>query len=175
MTVRWAYIVTVLWTGSDKIGQVWTSPKRCAALFFLNRESHAVQIFAHPKPSCSFLTGPCSKRYDPQGGGNSLLSRFNWHKVWTGVKCNFYSPHHQKQYIVGKLSISRVRMCNFTRTGRKTKKLWLSITPARKPSEQPGLGPPRKGVNCNFSSPEFDKPYGVRKLKYGVSTGLPKR
>ena len=31
-------------------------------------------------------------------------------------------------------------------------------------SEQPGLGTPEKGVNCNFSSPQFDKPYGVGKL-----------
>ena len=35
-------------------------------------------------------------------------------------------------------------------------------------------------MNCNFSWPEFDKPYCVRKLsfrtcKYGVSSGLPKR
>ena len=30
--------------------------------------------------------------------------------------------------------------------------------------EQPGLGTPQKGVNYNFSLPEFDKPYGVRKL-----------
>ena len=44
------------------------------------------------------------------------------------------------------------------------KKLWLSILPAQRPSEQPGLGPPHKGVNCNFSWPEFNKPYGVRKL-----------
>ena len=48
--------------------------------------------------------------------------------------------------------------------GPKTKKLWLSITPVQKLSEQPGLGPPQKGVNCNFSGPEFDKQYGVRKL-----------
>ena len=50
------------------------------------------------------------------------------------------------------------------RTGPKTKKLWLSILPARRPSEQPGLEPPKKGVNYNFSSLEFDKPYDVRKL-----------
>ena len=43
-------------------------------------------------------------------------------------------------------------------------KLWLSIVPARRPSEHTGLGPPQKGVNCNFSWPELDKPYGVRKL-----------
>ena len=52
----------------------------------------------------------------------------------------------------------------FSRTGRKTKKLWLLIVPERRPSEHTGLRPPQKGVNCNFSWPEFDKPYGVRKL-----------
>ena len=31
-------------------------------------------------------------------------------------------------------------------------------------SEQPGLGPPEKDVNCNFSLPQFDKAYGVGKL-----------
>ena len=30
----------------------------------------------------------------------------------------------------------------FSRTGRKTKKFWLSIVPVQRPSEQPGLGPP---------------------------------
>ena len=46
-------------------------------------------------------------------------------KVWTGMKCNFSWDHFQKPYIIGKLSISRVRMCNFIRIGPKTKKLWL--------------------------------------------------
>ena len=46
----------------------------------------------------------------------------------------------------------------------KTKKLWLSIIPAQRLSEQPGLEPTQKGVNCNFSSLEFDKLYGVGKL-----------
>ena len=59
--------------------------------------------------------------------------------MWTGVKCNFSWVHHHKQYVigklsigrdrilnftrivVGKLSISQVRMCNFTRIGCKTK------------------------------------------------------
>ena len=53
---------------------------------------------------------------------------------------------------------------NFTRIGQKTKKLWLSIVSVQRPPEQPGLGPPQKGVNCNQSSPDFDKTYGVRKL-----------
>ena len=99
--------------------------------------------------------------------------------MWTGVKCNFSSPHHHVRKIVGKLSIRRVRMWNFTRIGPKTTKLWLSIVPARRPSEHIGLGQPQKGVNCNFSSPEFDKPYGVRNslsrtLKYVVQQGWPK-
>ena len=54
---------------------------------------------------------------------NSALSRFNWRKVWNGVKCNFSLAHHHVQKIVGKLSIRRVRMCNFTRIGHKTKKV----------------------------------------------------
>ena len=32
---------------------------------------------------------------------------------------------------------------NFTKIGRNTKKLWLSIIPAQSPSEQPGLEPPQ--------------------------------
>ena len=77
---------------------------------------------------------------------------------------NFISIGPHRPYTVGKLSIRQVRMWNFTRIGPKTNKLWLSIIPAQTPSEQPGLGPPPKGVNCNFSSAKFDKPYGVRKL-----------
>ena len=80
------------------------------------------------------------------------------------MKCNFSSPHHHVQYIVRKLSIRRVRMWNFTRIKHKTKKLWLSIVSARRPSEHTSLGLAQKGVNCNFSRPELDKPCGVRKL-----------
>ena len=96
------------------------------------------------------------------------------------MKCNFSSPHHHVRKIVRKFLIRRVRMWNFTRIGPKTKKLWLSIVPVQRPSEQPGFGPPQKGVNCNFSSPEFHKPYALesypsRTLKHAVSAGLPKR
>ena len=94
-------------------------------------------------------------------GGNSASSRFNWHKVWTGVKCHFSSAHHHNQYVVGKLSISRVQIGNFTRIGRKTKKLRLSINPARR--QWPGTTH-KKGLNYHFSSPEFDKRYVVGKL-----------
>ena len=57
------------------------------------------------------------------------------------------------------------RVSSEVRLGKCTQVLgggW--IVPARRPSEHTGLGPPPKGVNCNFSWPEFDKPYGVRKL-----------
>ena len=67
-----------------------------------------------------------------ESGGNSASSRFNWRKVWTVVKCHFSSAHHHNHYVVGKLSITRVRMWNFTRIGRKTKKLRRSINPARR-------------------------------------------
>ena len=58
-----------------------------------------------------------------------------------------------------KLSILQVRMWNFTRKGCKTKKLRLSIVPARKQSDQPGLRPPKKGANYHFSQPHLDDPY----------------
>ena len=80
------------------------------------------------------------------------------------MKCNFSSPDHDKQYIIGKLSISQVRMCNFTRIELKTKKLRHSIIPAQMLSDQPGLGQHPKGVNYHFSSPQLDKLYVVFKL-----------
>ena len=76
----------------------------------------------------------------------------------------FNSIKRHNSYTIGKLSIRRVRMWNFTRIGPKTKKLWLSINPARRLFEHTGLGTPQKGVNCNFSWPELDKACGVRKL-----------
>ena len=61
---RREYMVTVLWTGSDRFGQV----SRCEALFFLNRKWHTVQIWPTLKPAGSFLTVPRSKLYDPLKG-----------------------------------------------------------------------------------------------------------
>ena len=81
-----------------------------------------------------------------------------------GVNCNFSWSEFDKPYYVRKLSISDALIRIYTRIGPKTKKLWLSIVPVQRPSEHTGLGPPQKGVNCNFSWPEFEKPYGVRKL-----------
>ena len=99
-------------------------------------------------------------------GGNGALSRFNWRKVWNGVKCNFSSAHHHVRKLVQKLSIRRVRMWNFTRIGCKTKKLRLLKNPAWRRSHQPPLGQPKKGVNVNrnFSWTHLDKHYVVAKL-----------
>ena len=47
-------MVTVLRTGSDKFGQVWTSQNMCEALFFLNRETHAVQMWPTPQTCVQF-------------------------------------------------------------------------------------------------------------------------
>ena len=157
-------MVTVLWTGSDRIREAWTSQDRCEALFFLNCESHAVQIWPTPKPACIFLTVPRSNSTTLQSGGNSAFSRFNARKVWIGVKCNFSWEHFQKRYIIRKLSFRRVRMWDFTRIGPKIKKLWLSIIPALRRSYQPCLGQPQKVVNRNFSWPHLDKLYIVGKL-----------
>ena len=130
-----------------------------------DRRSHGLQILPTPQ---NLRSGIC--RYLARNsatlpnGGNRASSCFSWRKVWTGVKCNFSSAHHHVWKTVGKLSISRVLMGNSTGIRPKTKKLWLSIISPWRPSEEPGLGPPPKGVNCNFFSPEFDKPYGVWKL-----------
>ena len=110
-------------------------------------------------------------------GGNSASSRFNWCKVWTGVKCHFSSAHHHNQYVVGKLSISWVRIWNFTRIGRKTKKLWLSINPARR--QWPGTTHKKVWTTTflrqNLTSGTSLESSRSRKLKYAVSAGLAKR
>ena len=79
-----------------------------------------------------------------QSGGNSLPPRFNWCKVWTGVKCNFSWAHLHRRYGVGKLLISLARIWNFTRIGRKIKKLWVLIISAQRQSHQSPLGQPKK-------------------------------
>ena len=110
-------------------------------------------------------------------GGNSASSRFNWRKVWTSVKCHFSSAHHHNQFVVGKLSISRVRMWNFTWIGRKTKKLQLSINPARR--QRPGTTHKKVWTTTflrrNSTSSTSLESSRSRKLKYAVSAGLAKR
>ena len=110
-------------------------------------------------------------------GGNGASSRFNWRKVWTGVKCNFYSVHHYGQYVVGKLSISQVWMWNFTRIGCKTKKVRLSINLARR--QWPGTTHKKVWTTTflrqNSTSCTSLESSRSRKLQYAVSAGLVKR
>ena len=127
--------------------------------------SHSLQILPTPKNLRPLVwLYPAWYSTTLQRGGNSASSCFSWHKVWNGVKCNFSSAHHHVRNVVGKLSISWVQMWNFTRIGPKTKKLWLSIIPARTLSDQPSLGTAQKGMNYHFSSPELHKPYIVGEL-----------
>ena len=57
-----AYMVTLLWTGSNRFGQVRTGVK----YYFSSTVSHTISKFGlPPKPACSFLTVPHSKLYDP--------------------------------------------------------------------------------------------------------------
>ena len=127
-------MVTVLWTGSDRFGHA------------VSTSLHGLPPnFTHPLKIClgMFLRPIWSARLIGSGG-NHPSSRFNWRKVWTGVKCNFSSAQLHEQYIVGNLPISRVRMWNFTQIQRKTRKFWLLIIPARRRSDQPWVGQPPK-------------------------------
>ena len=116
-------------TWSLYCGQVWTG------------FGHAVSTSLHGlPPKFTHALNICLGRFfSPfrsarliESGGNSPLSRFRWRKVWTGVKCNFSSAQLHDRYVDGKLLISWARMWNFTRIRSKTKKLWLSIIPARR-------------------------------------------
>ena len=160
-------MVTVLWTGSDRFGYAVTTSLHGLPPNF----THALKISLG-----RFLSTFRPARLT-RSGGNSPSSRFNWHKVGTGVKCHFSSAHHHKQYIVGKLSISRVRMLNFTRIGRKTKKLRLSINPARR--QWPGTTHTKVWTTTflrrNSTSGTLLESSWSRKLKYAVSAWLAKR
>ena len=110
-------------------------------------------------------------------GGNSPSSRFSWRKVWTGVKWNFSSAQLQDRYVDGKLQISRVRMWNFTQIRLKTKKLWLSIVPARRqwPATTHKKVWTTTYLRRNWTSRMSLESSQSRKLKYAVSAGLAKR
>ena len=160
-------MVTVLWTGSDRFGHaVLTSLHGLPPNF-----THALKIclgrFLSPFRSARLI----------ESGGNSPSSRFSWRKVWTGVKCNFSSVQLHDRYVNGKLPISRVQMWNFTRIRRKTKKLWLSIIPARR--QWPATTHKKVWTAtylCRIwtSHPSLESSQS-RKLKYAVSAGWAKR
>ena len=160
-------MVTVLWTGSDRFGY--------AVSTYLNGYP---PNFTHALKIClgSFLSPFRSPRLIGSGG-NSSSSRFNWLKVWTGVKCNFPSAQLHDRYTVGKLPISRVRMRNFTRIRRKTKKLWISIIPAQR---QWSATTHKKVwtttyLRRNWTSCTSLESSRSRKLKYAASAGWAKR
>ena len=162
-------------TGLDKSEQVWSTnfPQPWVA-----RSPN----LAHPQTCMQFSNRTSLETTTLRSGGNSASSHFNWRKVWTGVKSNFYWEHFQKRYIIiiRKLSLSRVRIWNFTRIEPKTKKLWLSIIAALRRSYQPCLGQPPKGVNRNFlghtwTSHTLFESSRSQKLKYAVSAWLAKR
>ena len=106
------------WTvGLDKSEQVWST------IFLQPWVPHSSNL-AHP-PSLRAVSLPYLAQNSTTlpSGGNSASSCFSWRKGWTGGKCNFSSAHHHVRKIVGKLSIRRVRMWNFTRIGPETKKV----------------------------------------------------
>ena len=70
---RRAHKVTVWWTGSDRFGQVWTSQNSCEALFFLNRELHALQIWPTPKTCVQFSNRTSLEALRPSKVGETAL------------------------------------------------------------------------------------------------------
>ena len=77
-------------------------------------------------------------------GGNSLLSRLNWHKVWTGVKCNFSSAQLHDRYTVGRLRLAEFEReispgYNVRQKSYGFRYFWHQTL-----SEQPGFGSPPK-------------------------------
>ena len=162
-----AYMVTVVWTGSDRFGYTVSTSLHGLPPNF----THAVKIclgrFLSPFRTARLI----------ESGGNSPPSRFSWRKVWTGVKCNFSSAQLHDRYVNGKLPIGRVRMWNFTRIRRKTKKLWLSIIPARRqwPATTHKKVLTSTYLHRNWTSLTSLESSQSLKLEYAVSAGWSKR
>ena len=146
-------MVTVVWTGWDRFGHAVSTSLHGMPPNFTH--THTLKLclgrFLSPFRSARLIGS----------GGNSPSSRFSWRKVWTGVKCNFSSAQLHDRYADGKLPISRVRMWNFTRIRRNTKKVMAFDNSGTKAVV---CDHPQKGVNYHLSSPQLDKLYIVRKL-----------
>ena len=82
MTAQRVYMVTVLWTGSDRIREAWTSQDRCEALFFLKRELHGVQIWPTPQTYVQFSNRASLKTLRPSEGVETVLRHAS-----IGVRC----------------------------------------------------------------------------------------
>ena len=160
-------MVTVLWTGSDRFGHAVSTSLQGFPPNFTYALKNFLGKFLSPFQSARLIGS----------GGNSPSSRFSWRKVWTGVKCNFSSAQLHDRYVDGKLPISRVRIWNFTRIRRKTKKLWLSIIPARRqwPVTTHKKVWTTTYLYCNWTSHTSLESSRSWKLKYAVSAGWAKR
>ena len=160
-------MVTLLCTGWDRFGHAVSTSLHGLPPNF----THALKIclgrFLSPFGSARLIGS----------GRNSPSSHFSWCKVWTGVKCNFSSAQLHDRYVDGKLLISRVRMGNFTRIQRKTKKLWLSIILARRqwPVTTHKKVWTTTYLHRNWTNHTSLESSQSRKLKYAVSAGLAKR
>ena len=145
-------MVTVLWTGSDKFGQVWTSQKRCEVLFFLNRESHALQIWPTHKTSVQFSNHTSLETLRP----SQVVETAPRHTS-IGIRCELvWSATFLRRTTATNTSLESSQLAEFecaisARYDERQKKLWLSIISAWRPSERPGLGQTMKGVDYNFS------------------------
>ena len=160
-------MATVLWTGSDRFGHAVSTSLHGLPPNF----THALKI------CLGRLLRPFRSARLVGSGGNRPSSRFSWRKVWTGVKCNFSSAQVHDRYVDGKLPISRVRMQNFTRIRRKTKKLWLSIIPTWRqwPVTNHKKVWTATYLHRNWTSCTSLESSRSRKLKHAVSAGWAKR
>ena len=160
-------MVTVLWTGSDRLGYAVSTSLHGLPPNFTHVLNICLGRFLSPFRS-AWLIG---------SGGNSPSSRFSWRKVWTGVKCNFSSAQLHDRYVDGKPPISRVWMWNFTRIQHKTKKLWLSIIPARRqwPVTTHKKVWTTTYLHHNWTSRTSSESSWSRKLKCAISAGWAKR
>ena len=75
-------MVTVLWTGLDRLGHVWTIQNKCEALFFLNHELHSVQIWPTPQTCVQF-----SNRTSLETPRPSEVVETALHHASVGVMC----------------------------------------------------------------------------------------
>ena len=114
-------MVTVLCVGPDKSRQV---RKRVKYYFSSTMSPTLFKFGPPPKPACKFPNRTSLGSLRPSQVVDSWLRHASvGRKVWTGMMCNFISPHHHVRKIAGNLSIRRVWKLNFTRIGHKKRKL----------------------------------------------------
>ena len=156
----WSHCIVGIRSGQD-----WASQNRCEVLFFLNRETHALQIWPTPKTCMQFPNRTSLETLRPsevvESGLRHASVGVSCELVWSATFFRLSSTSHM---LLKSSWLAEFKYAISPGYNVRKEKLWLLIIPARRPSEHTGLGPPQKGVNCNFSWPEFDKLYGVRKL-----------